>query len=97
MYLGLFSIIISACLIRSSDATALNGNLETGEHIRALACSCLLALSVAGGSSPHLLRAMAAILMSPRFFLLYYYSSHLTVHFVKVSVSKILLFIHMYR
>ena len=43
-----------------------NGNLEPGRHIRALACSCLLALAVATGSTGHLLRSTAALLMSPR-------------------------------
>ena len=38
----------------------------TGGHIRALACSCLLSLSVASGSTAHLLRTTAAMLMSPR-------------------------------
>ena len=37
-----------------------------GGHIRALACSCLLSLSVASGSTAHLLRTTAAMLMSPR-------------------------------
>ena len=38
----------------------------TGGHIRALACSCLLLLSVARGSTAHLLRTTAAMLMSSR-------------------------------
>ena len=38
----------------------------SGAHIRALACSCLLSLSVASGSTAHLLRTTAAMLMSPR-------------------------------
>ncbi len=53
-------------LTRTGEPIAVNGNLEDGAHIRALACSCLLALSVAGGSSQHLLQATSAILMSPR-------------------------------
>ena len=52
---------------RPGAPVAINGNAEPGQHIRALACSCLLALAVAGGSTGHLLRSTAALLMSPRY------------------------------
>ena len=52
---------------RPGAPLAINGNAEPGQHIRALACSCLLALAVAGGSTGHLLRSTAALLMSPRY------------------------------
>jgi E3 ubiquitin-protein ligase MYCBP2 len=52
---------------RPGAPIAVNGNAEPGQHIRALACSCLLALAVAGGSTGHLLRSTAALLMSPRY------------------------------
>ena len=51
---------------RSGSPVSINGNVEPGAHIRALACSCLLSLSVASGSTAHLLRTTAAVLMSPR-------------------------------
>ena len=51
---------------RPGSPTSINGNVEQGGHIRALACSCLLSLSVASGSTAHLLRTTAALLMSPR-------------------------------
>ena len=52
-------------LILSIGFTVITG-FVTGGHIRALACSCLLSLSVASGSTAHLLRTTAAMLMSPR-------------------------------
>ena len=51
---------------RPGSPISINGNVEQGGHIRAVACSCLLSLSVASGSTAHLLRATAALLMSPR-------------------------------
>ena len=67
---------------RPGNPISINGNVEegaeahlsnkrfsifiSGGHIRALACSCLLSLAVASGSTAHLLRTTAAMLMSPR-------------------------------
>ena len=50
---------------RSGAPIAINGNIESGAHIRALSYSCLLALAVAGESTGHLMRSTAALLMSP--------------------------------
>ena len=47
---------------RSGAPIAINGNIESGAHIRALSYSCLLALAVAGESTGHLMRSTAALL-----------------------------------
>ena len=52
-------------LLLEYKCTVITG-FVSGGHIRALACSCLLSLSVASGSTAHLLRTTAAMLMSPR-------------------------------
>ena len=46
---------------RSGAPIAINGNIESGAHIRALSYSCLLALAVAGESTGHLMRSTAAL------------------------------------
>ena len=51
---------------RPGNPISINGNVDQGGHIRALATSCLLSLSVASGGTAHLLRTTAAMLMSPR-------------------------------
>ncbi len=42
------------------------GPADNGDHIRALACTCLLSFAVALGDTGKLLRATSAMLMSPR-------------------------------
>ena len=49
-----------------SASKSFTGTVDDGNHIRALACACLLSFSVALADTGKLLRAATAMLMSPK-------------------------------